>query len=102
MRAFLLVLALGLTVLVIDTSAQAQTSDPTTDPSIAAKHAIGEVKSIDAAAKQITIKTDAGSTLLISLNDKTTYKRLAPGEQTLTNATAITVSDIAEGDRVMA
>ena len=31
------------------------------DPSIAAKHAIGEVKSIDAATKQVTIKTDAGS-----------------------------------------
>jgi Cu/Ag efflux protein CusF len=102
MRAFLLALAVGLTGLVIDTSAQAQTSDPTTDPSIAAKHAIGEVKSIDATAKQITIKTDAGSTLLVSLTDKTAYKRLAPGEQTLTNAVDITVSDIAEGDRVMA
>ena len=99
MRALLLSLAVGLT---INISAQAQTPEPTADPSIAAKHAIGEVKSIDAAAKQITIKTDAGSTLLVSLNDKTTYKRLAPGEQTLTNATAITLSDIAEGDRVMA
>ena len=31
------------------------------DPNIAAKHAIGEIKSIDAAGKQLTIKTDAGS-----------------------------------------
>lgn len=98
MRAFLLALAVSLTGLVIYNSAEAQTPDP----SIAAKHAIGEVKSIDAVAKQITIKTDAGSTLLVSLNDKTTYKRLAPGEQTLTNAVDITVSDIGEGDRVMA
>lgn len=102
MRAFLLVLAVGLIGLTFDISAQAQASDPATDPSIAAKHAIGEVKSIDAAAKQITIRTDAGSTLLVSLNDKTIYKRLAPGEQTLTNAVDITVSDLAEGDRVMA
>jgi len=102
MRAFLLALAVGLTGLALEISAHAQTSDPATDPSIAAKHAIGEVKSIDVAVKQITIKTDAGSTLLVSLNDKTTYKRLAPGEQTLTNAVDITVSDIAEGDRVMA
>src|SRR5678816_3211623 len=73
-----------------------------TDPNIAAKHAIGEVKTIDTAAKQLTIKTDAGSMVTVSLNDKTTYKKLAPGEQTLNNATDVTVADLAEGDRVMA
>jgi hypothetical protein len=72
------------------------------DPSIAAKHAIGEVKTIDAAAKQITIKTDAGSTVTVSVSDKTTYKKLAPGEQSLTNATDVTFADVAEGDRIMA
>jgi hypothetical protein len=73
-----------------------------TDPSIAAKHAIGEVKTIDAATKQLTIKTDAGSVVTVTVSDKTTYKKLAPGEQTLTNATDITFTEIAEGDRVMA
>jgi hypothetical protein len=73
-----------------------------TDPGIAAKHAIGEVKTIDAAAKQITLKTDAGSTVTVSINDKTTYKRLAPGEQTLTNAADIAFTDVAAGDRIMA
>ena len=72
------------------------------DPSIAAKHAIGEVKTIDATAKQITIKTDAGSTVMVSVSDKTTYKKLAPGEQSLANATDVTFADVAEGDRVMA
>jgi hypothetical protein len=72
------------------------------DPGIAAKHAIGEVKTIDATAKQITIKTDAGSTVSVVLSDKTTYKRLAPGETSLTNATDITFGDVAEGDRIMA
>lgn len=72
------------------------------DPGIAAKHAIGEVKTIDAAAKQITIKTDAGSTVAVSLSDKTTYKRLAPGETSLANATDITFTDVSEGDRIMA
>jgi hypothetical protein len=73
-----------------------------TDPSITAKHAIGEVKTVDSTAKQLTIKTDAGSMVTVSLSDKTTYKRLAPGEQTLTNATDVTLADLAEGDRVMA
>lgn len=72
------------------------------DPGIAPKYAIGEVKTIDATAKQITIKTDAGSTVSVALSDKTTYKRLAPGETSLTNATDITFTDVAEGDRIMA
>ena len=101
MRAILFALAIGLTSLSLTVSVRAQ-ADQSTDPSIAAKHALGEVKVIDAAAKQITIKTDAGSTVLVSLSDKTVYKRLAPGEQSLTNASDITLTDIAEGDRVMA
>jgi hypothetical protein len=72
------------------------------DPNITAKHAIGEVKAIDAAAKQLTIKTDAGSVVIVSLGDKTTYKKLAPGETSLNNATDLTLADLAEGDRVMA
>ncbi len=52
--------------------------------------------------KQLTIKTDAGSVVTVSVSDKTTYKNLAPGEQSLTNATDITFTDIAEGDRMMA
>ena len=72
------------------------------DPNITAKYAVGEVKSIDTTAKQLTIKTDAGSTVTVALNDKTTYKKLAPGETSLTNATDVTLADLAEGDRVMA
>src|SRR5678815_2096980 len=72
------------------------------DPNITAKYAVGEVKSIDAAAKQLTIKTDAGSEVTVGLSDKTTYKKLAPGEQSLTNATDVTFADLAQGDRVMA
>lgn len=72
------------------------------DPNITAKYAVGEVKSIDATAKQLTIKTDAGSMVSVSLNDKTSYKKLAPGEKSLTNATDVTFADLAEGDRVMA
>ena len=48
------------------------------DPNITAKYAVGEVKSIDTTAKQLTIKTDAGSTVTVALNDKTTYKKLRP------------------------
>jgi Cu/Ag efflux protein CusF len=72
------------------------------DPNITAKYALGEVKSIDATTKQLTIKTDAGSMVTVSLGDKTTYKKLAPGQTTLDNSTDVTFADLAEGDRIMA
>lgn len=97
MRTFFFAVAIGLISLTFSSVSLAQD-----DPNIAAKYAIGEVKSIDATTKQLTIKTDAGSTVTVSLNDKTTYKKLAPGEQSLTNATDVTFTDLGEGDRVMA
>jgi hypothetical protein len=98
MRTFFFAAAIGLITLAFSSASFAQGGDP----NIAAKHAIGEIKSIDTAAKQLTIKTDAGSVVTVTLSDKTTYKKLAPGEQTLTNATDVTFADLAEGDRVMA
>ena len=99
MRTFFFAAAIGLITLLTSTPAATAQS---TDPGIAAKHAIGEVKSIDSATKTLTIKTDAGSIVTVLLNDKTSYKKLNPGEQSLTNATDVTFADLAEGDRVMA
>ena len=79
-----------------------QGQDVASDPNIAAKHAIGEVKTIDASQKILSIKTDAGNTVFVTVTDKTVYKRLPPGEQTLTNAADIALSDVGEGDRIMA
>jgi len=99
MRTFFFAAAIALISLLASSPASlAQTGDP----DIAPKYAIGEVKSIDAAAKQLTIKTDAGSMVTVTLSDKTTYKKLAPGEKTLANATDLTFADLGEGDRVMA
>ena len=72
------------------------------DPSITATRVIGEVKTIDAAAKQLTVKTEAGSVVTVVLNDATTYMRVPPGETTLAKATKITLAEVGEGDRVLA
>jgi hypothetical protein len=72
------------------------------DPGITAKYALGEVKTIDAAAKQLTIQTDAGATVSVTVTDKTSYKKLAPGEKSLANATDTTLAEVGEGDRIMA
>ncbi len=50
----------------------------------------------------MTLKTDAGSVVVVTLSDSTGYMRVAPGETTLTNATKITFAEVAEGDRVLA
>jgi hypothetical protein len=101
MRALLLALAVALASL-NSSLVLAQTQDPATDPNIAAKHAIGEVKTIDGPQKILSIKTDAGTTVFVTITDRTVYKRLPPGEKDLTKATDITVADIGEGDRIMA
>ncbi|HYJ89389.1 MAG TPA: hypothetical protein VEW46_25230 [Pyrinomonadaceae bacterium] len=72
------------------------------DPNVTAKHAIGEIKTIDPAAKQLVIKTDAGNLVTVTLADSTVFMRLAPGETTLTKAAKIAFTDLGEGDRVWA
>jgi co-chaperonin GroES (HSP10) len=108
MRAPFLSIALVLPGILAGATASAQTPAATTapsqagDPSISPNRALGEVKVIDAASKQVIIKTDAGSLVTVVLSDATSYMRVAPGETTLTNATKITFADVAEGDRVLA
>src|SRR3989475_6474360 len=63
---------------------------------------IGEVKAIDAAAKQMVVRDDKGVIFTVNLSDKTQYKRMAPGEKTMASAADITIADVGQGDRVWA
>jgi Cu/Ag efflux protein CusF len=63
---------------------------------------IGEVRSIDAAARQIKVKTDKGEELSVPLQDQTSFLRMPPGEKELSKATRIELKDIGVGDRVLA
>lgn len=105
MRAHLKAFALLSMAMLASINAHAQVSQPNAsqqDPAITPSWAIGEVKAIDGTAKQLILKTDAGSVVTVTLNEKTMFMRLAPGEKTLTNAAKITFSEVAEGDRVWA
>jgi hypothetical protein len=63
--------------------------------------ALGVVTKIDAAARQITLKTDSGE-VAVSVDPKAKVVRVAPGATTLTNAAALDLGDINVGDRLRA
>ena len=98
----LLILTLALVAVpatAFNIAGQTPGASPTTP---AVSGVIGEVKAIDAGAKQMIVRADSGVLFTVNLGDKTQYKRMALGQTTLTTATDITLSDIGPGDRVWA
>jgi hypothetical protein len=63
---------------------------------------IGVVASVDRAARRLTLRTDAGSTIAIVLAEGAAPLRTKPGATTLEGAATIALEDVATGDRVMA
>ena len=57
---------------------------------------------VDAAAKQVKVKTDKGEEVTVPLQDQTSFLRMPPGEKDLGKATRIQLKDIGVGDRVLA
>jgi hypothetical protein len=65
----------------------------------AANRVIGTVASVN--GNSVSVKTDAGSAVSVTVPDTARIVRTAPGQKTLTGATKIAVSDIETGDRVL-
>jgi hypothetical protein len=66
-----------------------------------ASRAIGSVTAVDAGSKQITLKTDSGENVAVTLQDRTVYYRVGL-DLDMKKATKISLSDITAGDRVAA
>src|SRR5256714_10602067 len=95
--------ALGLFCAVASAAQTPQTSTTQGDsPRPARARVVGEVTAVDAAAGRVTVRTDAGESVTLSTDDKTTYLRLPPGETTLEKAAHVTFADVRVGDRVLA
>ncbi len=60
---------------------------------------VGTIKSIS--GNTITLTTDAGSDVIIQVQDATKFVRIAPGQKDLKDATAIQLADIQPGDRIL-
>jgi len=83
-------------------SAQPTSSTQAVDPAISSTSVYGKVTEIKGAAGEVTVKTDAGSILVVKLSEKTTYERMPAGETDRTKAVKIALVDIAVGDGIYA
>ncbi len=63
---------------------------------------VGSIIEINAAAKNGQIKTDAGESIILRIDDQTVCLRIPAGEKSLSKATPIQFAEIATGDRVLA
>ena len=63
---------------------------------------VGEVISLDKTTNQVNIKTKDNENVALALNENTDYKRVPPGETTLSKAVAVTMADMTVGDQVYA
>ena len=108
MRKSVIVFALTALCFAAITRAEGQTpssqaaAPQAADAAVTPNGVIGEVTAIDLAARQMTIKTDAGSIITVTLADNTIYMRVPPGEKTLDKASKIAATDVGMGDRVFA
>jgi len=62
---------------------------------------LGQVESVDAAARTLKLKVEDGASLTVALAEKGTVMKVAPGEKSLQNAVPIGFDGIAAGDRVL-
>ncbi len=73
-----------------------QDAQPTAKP---ASRLIGTVTAVQ--GNTVTVKTDAGVIATLVVNDQTKIVQTAPGQKDLSGATAIHVTDIQVGDRIL-
>jgi hypothetical protein len=78
-------------------SALGQTPTAQTDPSM--QRAVGSIKAIT--DNGITLASDSGEEIKVTLQDSASILRVAPGEKDLKNATPVQKQDLQVGDRIL-
>src|SRR5579863_7736623 len=67
-----------------------------------AQSIVGTVTKVDAAARALTVKTDAGQEFAVTLEAKVTIRKIAAGETDVSKAAVVQIGDISVNDRVQA
>jgi Cu/Ag efflux protein CusF len=63
---------------------------------------IGEITAVDASARTVTVRSDAGETVTLSTTERTTYTHLAAGVTDLQKGERVTFAEVRVGDRLLA
>jgi hypothetical protein len=92
-----LILALIFSAFVPNQRAGAQAPAP--NPLSASSRPVGTVKAIS--GNSVTLATDAGAEITVTVQDSTRLVKTAPGQKDLTGATAIQLKDLQVGDRIL-
>ncbi|HEX7956192.1 MAG TPA: hypothetical protein VF508_04570 [Pyrinomonadaceae bacterium] len=102
MKKLYLLLALSL---LVPAHAAAQAQQGGGDAAAAARPArqrlVGEVTAVDAASKQVTVRSDSGESVTFTTTEQTAYTRLPPGETALDKGERVTFAEVRAGDRVL-
>jgi hypothetical protein len=61
---------------------------------------LGTIQSLS--GNHLTVKNDAGATMQVTVQENARLLRVEPGQKSLSNASPLSLSDLATGDRVMA
>src|SRR5690242_13392097 len=71
-------------------------------PSVATRSQVsGTVTNVGSSAPQLSLKSDQGADVSVTLTDRTVILRIPPGETDSRKGTKIAISDIAAGDRAV-
>jgi hypothetical protein len=63
---------------------------------------VGTVTKIDATARTLSVKTEAGKEYAVTLQTAATIQRIPPGQTDISKGEAIALGDVSVGDRVLA
>ena len=106
MKRFCEMIALCALALLANASVPGQSNNPsnpsTADAGITPTSVLGVVTDIKLDIRQVTIKTNAGNYVAVTLNERTEFMRIPPGEKTKDKFIKITVADFSVGDSVYA
>ncbi|MFL6286064.1 MAG: hypothetical protein ACJ74Q_23230 [Pyrinomonadaceae bacterium] len=106
MRKGLLIFGLAAMIQVAAVAAAAQTAQTSTASAKSADAAqnrvVGQVVSVDAAARKLVLKTAKGESVPVVSDAKTICRRVPVGEKTLDNAVVIAFEEIKPGDQLLA
>ena len=98
-KLFTPMLALLLAFIASAPTAESRQQSPAPNAQAAASRPVGTVKGIS--GNSLTLATDVGAEITVTVQDSTRLIKTAPGQKDLTGATAIKLQDLQVGDRIL-